>query len=106
MTSEGAASTSETALAGLLHGPVKSRHYLPNVLRLTRDEIGADVASVDDIDANGHNDDEDRRTAIWCSCMSTAPRSSAFRSAINTVELTVIVELIFVGSFQLILLPR
>jgi hypothetical protein len=105
MTTEGAATSSETPLAGLLHEPVKSRHYLPNVLRLTPQQIKHDVDSVDGVNAKVAVVLTKIVGTMWCFYVFNGIALVSLPSAINTGQLTVIINWVSSNWLQLILLP-
>ncbi len=102
---EGTATTSSPPLASMLHGPVKTRHYLPNVLRLTPGQIKHDIQSVDGINAKVAIILTKVVGTMWCFYVFNGIALISLPSAISTGQLTIIINWVSSNWIQLVLLP-
>jgi hypothetical protein len=93
------------ATGGPLQPPVRTRHYLPTVLRLTPQQIKHDVRSVDGLNAKVAILLTKVVGTMWCFYVFNGIALISLPSAIHTGQLTIIINWVSSNWIQLVLLP-
>ncbi|MHB8695284.1 MAG: hypothetical protein ACYDHH_28990 [Solirubrobacteraceae bacterium] len=86
-------------------GPIRTRHALPAVLRLSPATIKHDLASVDGVNAKVAIVLTRLVGTMWCFYVFNGIALVSLPSAINTGQLTIIINWVSSNWLQLILLP-